>query len=256
MSSVSCIKKIFVPVLVCLFLGACSGSNAKKDLQVFCAASLTEVMTALADSFTAETGQKVSLSFASSGTLARQIQMGAPANLFLSANKQWVDYLINSNLVGDTGYWEIAGNALVLIANNSIFDKELTLKQAVNHRFAIGDPNMVPVGLYARQALENLDLWEGNQFLLGRDVKHVLKLVEMGEADMGIVYRTDAISSTKVRVLETLPENMHQPVRYHICMMGAVPHPATEAFLSFVKSPKAKVVWEKYGFNQLPQRVY
>lgn len=252
MSTVSCIKKIFVPVLVCLFLGACSGSNAKKDLQVFCAASLTEVMTALADSFTVETGQKVSLSFASSGTLARQIQMGAPANLFLSANKQWVDYLINSTLVSDTGYWEIAGNALVLIANNNFPDKALTLKQAVNHRFAIGDPNMVPVGLYSKQVLENLGLWKRNRFLLGHDVKHVLKLVEMGEADMGIVYRTDAISSTKVRKVETLPENLHQPVRYHICMIASVIHPSTEAFLNFVRSLKAKVVWEKYGFNQLP----
>lgn len=246
------LKKIFIPVLTCLILGACSAGGSKKDLQVFCAASLTEVMTAMADSFTAETGFNVSTNYASSGILARQIQMGAPANLFVSANKNWVDYLRDNNLLSDTANHEIAGNTLVLIANNRFMGQTVTLKEAVNHRFAIGDPKMVPVGLYAKQALEKLDLWKGNHFLKGHDTKHVLKLVEMGEADMGIVYKTDAISSAKVWRVLTLSENLHQPVSYHMCEMSYAPHPATEGFLSFVKSQKAKIIWEKYGFNQLP----
>lgn len=239
-------------MLACLILGACSGSNAKKDLQVFCAAGLTEVMTAMADSFTAETGLKVSTNFASSGTQARQIQMGAPANLFVSANKHWVDYLKDNNLLSDTAYHEIAGNTLVLIANNRFLGKTFTLKEAVEHRFAIGDPEMVPVGLYARQTLKNLYLWEGNRFLKGTDVKHVLKLVEIDEADMGIVYKTDAISSAKVWVVQTIPKNLHQPIKYYMCEMSSESHPATKGFLRFVMSQKAKIIWEKYGFNQLP----
>ncbi len=236
-------------ILFILGLISCSSEKQSKNITVFSAASLTEVMTALVDSFEQESKINVSLNFASSGTLARQIEMGAGADIFLSANKQWVDFLVNKKVVGSENCVEVAGNSLVLISG---VGKMFTLSEALESRFVIGDPASVPVGTYAKMALEKIGLWkDGHDFLYGRDVKHVLKLVEMGEADAGIVYKTDAYRNGKVQVLQEIPDSVYPAIKYFICDLKSDTSSKTPDLIQYVKSAKGREILEEFGFKSL-----
>lgn len=236
-------------VTILILTSGCASSKKDKSIQVFSAASLTEVMTAMADSFKLYHQQKVVLNFASTGTLSRQIEMGAGAHIFISANKQWMDYLVSEKVIGEGGFEEVAGNSLVLISGNSM-NLSLSLSEAIDKRFVIGDPATVPVGSYTKHALDNLGLWEDDHgFLFGRDVKQVLMLVEMGEAECGIVYKTDAIDNPKVQILQEVPASMYPQVKYYICDLRPQELSGGDEFLRFVKSDKGKAIWKKFGFK-------
>lgn len=249
----------FIVVTFVLF-SACS-SNQKKEgnsLVVFCAASLTDVVSELAAEFENETGTAVKLNLASSGTLARQIEHGAAPAIFISANKTWLDYLDSLQLVVSESGKRIAGNQLVLVAtlNSEIrpfaFSQEIDLSKLFEGRLSIGDPKHVPAGNYAFQTLKKLG-WEAaltSRFLPAKDVRSALMVVEMGEADAGIVYKTDALKSKKVKILTEFPDSLHSPVDYYMVQIKGAESVSSLQLYNYLVSEKASPVWAKYGFKR------
>lgn len=223
---------------------------------IYAAASTTNAITDIITAFTAETGIAVTPSFASASTLAKQIEQGAPAEVFLSANSQWADYLADRNLVVEGSRRDLVGNRMVLIAPA---DSPLTAVDIApgldlpalltGSRLAVGDPEHVPVGQYAKAALEHLGLWQTAEPALARqnDVRSALALVERGEAALGIVYATDAAVSTGVKVVGTFPADSHPPVSYPVVLVKDTP--AARELLAFLQGPAAREIFVRYGFT-------
>lgn len=233
------------------------GVSAKEKVTVFAAASLTNALTDIGQNFDKEHGTETVFSFASSSTLARQIAQGAPAELFLSANQKWMDYLVENKAVDSNSRVTLLHNALVLIAPKSSTAKDVSIsaswdvKAAVaDSRLAVGDPDHVPAGRYAKESLENLGLWAQAEPLLARanNVRAALALVERGEAQLGIVYATDALVSNEVKTLAVFPETSHKPIAYPLALVNSKPSAAAKAFYDYLQTDAAKAVFVKYGF--------
>jgi molybdate transport system substrate-binding protein len=230
---------------------------ADRVLTVFAAASLTNVLQEVGDAYTAESRIPVRFSFAASSALARQIESGAPADVFVSADQEWMDYLQSRNLIAPATRTNIVTNDLVLIAPA---DSGLALKIApgfalaaalgTSGRMATGDPASVPVGKYARAALTALGVWSSveNRIVAADNVRTALNFVARGEAPVGIVYATDARSEPKVRVLDVFPASSHETISYPAATTGgAVPEAAN--FLRFLSGPVARALFLKAGFG-------
>lgn len=240
-------------------LASCHFSVSEKHKQVivFCAASLTDVLTGLKSAFEESNNADIKLNLASSGTLARQIEQGAPADIFLSANHRWMDYLKSKDLTEDSSISQVAGNSLVIVVPASsqsdtiIFNKEFSFPGYFKGRLSIGDPDYVPAGAYAREALENLGCYKQlqNRLLPAKDVRAALLVVELGEAEAGIVYKTDALKSKKVRIVATIPDSLHQRIEYYCAVIKGHANDKTLNFYNFIMSEQAKLVWARYGFN-------
>lgn len=242
-------KKIgaLILALVLFGLGGASPSlAAAPPLTVFAAASATNALNDLGQLWQAQGGGQVIFSFASSSTLAKQIEQGAPAQIFLSADQKWMDYLEERHLLQAGSRSDLLGNRLVLIAPA---DSPLQGKIAPGFplaawlgqgRLAVGNPAHVPAGLYAQEALTNLGVWGQVEERLARasDVRSALALVERGEAPLGIVYATDAAISAKVRVVDTFPAGSHAPVAYPVALVAGQTTPEAAAFLQFLRSPR------------------
>ena len=251
-------KKIGFIILI--FLLACQTSNkkGKEEINVYCAASLTGVVSELSKMYQRENNIKINLNFASSGTLARQIEQGAPANIYLSANKTWIDYLYTIDLTEDSTIRQCAVNSLVIIAPSksslySISVKDLSkLPELFKGRLSIGNPEYVPAGSYAKQALQKLGCYDEleGRLLPAKDVRSALMMVELAESELGIVYLTDALSSQKVKVIGSFPDTLHQPIGYYISMMKNHSSQNASNFYTFIQSYEAREVWKKYGFQQ------
>lgn len=232
-------------------------SQASKGITVFAAASLTNALQDVADRFTGKTGTQVKLSFASSSTLAKQIESGAGAELFLSADEAWMDYLEKRNLLSADSRRPLLGNSLVLvIPAERTLSVEISsggswLKQLPEGRIATGDPAHVPVGKYAKQALTNVGAWDAVEPRLARadNVRNALVLVERGEAVAGIVYSTDAAISKNVRVAGAFPESSHAPISYPVALMKEQDKGEARVFYDFLLTPEARAIFEKYGFT-------
>jgi len=234
-------------------------ATAREPVTVFAAASLTDAVERIAESFEAETGTPVRLSFASSSTLARQITAGAPAQIYLSANERWMDHVAEAGLIAPETRVSALGNRLVLIAPadsplaDVAIDGELDLTALLDdgERIAVGDPDHVPAGLYAKDALASLGLWEAAADHLARtaDVRAALALVATGEAPLGIVYATDAAVSDDVKVLGRFPEDSHTPITYPFAIVAGAATPAVEAFFAYLRGPEAAAVFEDAGFT-------
>lgn len=231
-------------------------AQADEELTLFAAASMTDALTAAAEAYTAAGGPPVKLAFASSSTLAKQIENGAPADLFVSADQRWMDYLEERQLVAEGTRVDLAGNALVLIAPPGStlaiepapgFDLAAALG---DDRLAIGDPEHVPAGRYAKAALEYLGAWEGVEpkSVFAADVRAALAFVERGEVGAGIVYATDAAISDSVRLVATFPQESHTPIVYPIAAIAGRDDPAVCAFLAFLTSDAAADILRGYGF--------
>jgi molybdate transport system substrate-binding protein len=228
---------------------------AADSVTVFAAASTTDVLQAVAKQYEAERGVKIVCSFASSSTLAKQIENGAPADLFLSADQKWMDYLAQRQAIVPASRVDLLGNVLVFVApagKSPVITVEpgFAIAGAFNGRLALGDPTNVPVGMYAKEAFTKLGWWE---VLSGRlaptaDVRAALKLVELGEVDLGVVYVTDAKASAKVGVVATIPEALHTPVRYPIALTTTA-KPAAAAFLVYLRSDAGRAVFTAAGFT-------
>ncbi len=198
---------------------------------------------------------KVDRNYASSGTLAKQIANGAPGNVYISANKQWVDYLVKQGEMDSSSVSKLGGNRLaVVVPVNSSVDTIPTLDalkefMLQSDKISIGDPGYVPVGKYAKQALSNLEWFAPieEKLVLAKDVSSVLHFVELGECDFGIVYRSEASRSEKVKSVFLLPDSLHQPITFYIGTLKNGGEKAEKLKAMFL-SEEAKNIFSSYGF--------
>lgn len=240
---------------------AAEAADAKKpELLVFAAASLTNVLGELSTSWQESSGVTVKLSFAASSVLARQIEAGGNADAFISADQAWMDYLQSRNLIDNSSRRNLVGNRLVLIAPA---DSKLELKIApgfnltaalAGGRLATGDPDTVPVGRYARSALTSLGVWDevADRLVRADNVRSAMSFVARGEVPLGIVYLSDAVLEKQVRVVDTFPENSHPLISYPAATMKSA-RPEAAAYLAFISSKEATIVWKKFGFLEIEQ---
>lgn len=229
------------------------------DLTVFAAASLGDAMAELATVWTADTGQDVTLVLAGSSTLARQIDAGAPADVYVSANETWMDWLVDRGRAMPESRVNIASNRLVLVAQDpaAASDADITAQTdfvgalGPSGRLAIALPEAVPAGIYAKTALTALGLWDGlNTRLAPTDnVRAALALVALGEAPLAIVYVTDAIAEPRVVTAGVFPEDSHPPIRYPAAVVTDTQSPkGASEFVAWLVSPAAQDVLSRYGF--------
>ena len=242
-----------------LFLSGCrSAENSpKEEILVYCAASLTDVITEITRDFESGSGVNVNLNLASSGTLARQIEMGATPDLYISANREWLDYLGQKEKLEADTKTIIAQNTLVLIAPATSklepvpYSSKLSLPALLNGRFSIGDPQHVPAGNYAIELLNTLGWLEELQsgFLPAKDVRSALMVVELSEAEAGIVYKTDALKSDKVKIITEFPDSLYSPVTYNMGIIKGQKNDRSLQLYNYIVSEKMLTVWKKYGFK-------
>jgi molybdate transport system substrate-binding protein len=231
-------------------------AGPEKSITVFAAASLTNALQDLGDTFTKDTSILVRFSFAASSTLARQIENGSRADVFFSADLEWMDYLQARNLIQPATRQEVLGNQLVLIAPvgskvNLKIAPHFALVAAIGtSHLATGDPDSVPVGRYAHEALANLGVWDQIAARLVRadSVRSALAFVDRGEAALGIVYATDALVDKNVRVVDMFPADSHMPIIYPAALTtGAQPDAAK--FLDYIRGPAGDLAFRHYGFT-------
>jgi molybdate transport system substrate-binding protein len=219
------------------------------------------VLGELSPAYQKKSGVAIKLSFAASSALARQIESGAAADVFVSADQEWMDYLQTRRLLADQSRRDLVGNHLVLIAPA---DSTLRLKIAPDFplaaalgegRLSTGDPDTVPVGKYARAALTRLGVWASVETRLVRadNVRSAMMFVSRGEAPLGIVYSTDALADPKVRVVDTFPDGTHAPITYPAAATRNAKKLAA-AYLEFLGGAQAKETWKKFGFVELTNR--
>lgn len=240
---------------ICLF-GFMTAAYAD-NVTVFAAASTTNAVNGIIKEFTAETGMKVTPSYASSGTLAKQIDNSAPADIFISANQKWMKYLKDQSKVEAKTVDVLLANGLVLIAPASskvkaqTLDKDTVLRLISGGKIAVGDPSHVPAGLYAEKTLKNLGIWDRVQQNLARmqTVRAALALVERNAVPFGIVYSSDAELSKSVKTIGYFDEKLHGPIRYPYAIVTGKENPSVKAFYKFLKGEKSAKIFEKYGFK-------
>jgi molybdate transport system substrate-binding protein len=244
-----------------ILLGAAfpPASAEDKTLIVFAAASMKNALDDVDAAFTAKTGFKVSASYAASSTLAKQIEQGAPADIFVSADTDWMDYAIGKKNINEPSRVNLLGNSIVLVAPKDSKIDHVTISQgfdlaklAGDGRIASGDVKSVPSGKYAKAALEKLGAWQAAEpkFAMAESVRAALALVSRGEAVLGIVYSTDAKVEPGVKIVGTFPAESHPPIVYPVAAT-ATAKPEAKDYLDFLRSTAAKAVLEKYGFNYL-----
>ena len=228
-------------------------------LTVFAAASMKNALDDIDAAFTAKTGVKVSASYAASSTLAKQIEQGAPADIFVSADTDWMDYATAKKTIDEPTRVNLLGNSIVLIAPKDSKIDNVTIapgfdlaKLAGDGKIATGDVKSVPVGKYAKAALEKLGAWQAAEpkFAMADSVRAALTLVARGEAVLGIVYSTDAKVEPGVKVVGTFPADSHPPIIYPVAATTTA-KPEAKSYLDYLHSQAAKAVLEKYGFTYL-----
>jgi molybdate transport system substrate-binding protein len=247
-------------LLLALLLLATStaGRAADRVVTVFAAASLTSVLEDAGKAFTASTRIPVRFSFAASSALARQIESGSPADVFVSADQEWMDYLAARNLIRPATRVNIVSNSLVLVAPA---DSRITLRIGPgfalaaalgrNGRLATGDPASVPVGKYARAALTQLGVWNAvmDRLIPADNVRTALNFVALGEAPLGIVYATDARGNDRVRVVDTFSASSHERITYPAAAMANA-GAAAQTFVRFLAGDAARAIFDHAGFGR------
>lgn len=228
------------------------------DVTVFGAASLADALKEIAADYQKQSGKQVAVSLAASSVLARQIEASGGADVFISADLDWMDYLDNKNLIQHDTRENLLGNKLVLVAGKDVdtniavaphFDLLGALKGG---RLAMADPDSVPAGKYGRTALISLGAWNGvvNHVVNAENVRVALAYVARGEAPLGIVYETDAKADSNVKIVGVFPESSHQPILYPAALVKDA-KPEARTFLAYLASPAARAVFEKDGFTFL-----
>lgn len=225
---------------------------------VFAAASLTNAMQDIAQAYKNEHHVEVVSSFASSSTLARQIEAGAPADLFISADQKWMDYAVDKKSIDKATRTTLLGNSLVVVAPKASDRSDITINAKTDWasllqggRLAVGDPDHVPAGIYAKEALQKLGAWEtlSPKLAPAEDVRGALALVERNEAPLGIVYGSDAVASKGVKVVGTFPEDSHKKVEYPLAIVDGHKNATVTAFYDYLKGPEASAIFKRYGFT-------
>jgi molybdate transport system substrate-binding protein len=233
------------------------GFASERPITIFAAASLQNAITELAQNYTAETGVKVQVSVAGTSTLARQIQHGAPADIFISANKSWVDHLLSRNLLDPNSVSVIAENAMVLVARDDV-DARFSVLEGhwdSNSLIATAMIGSVPAGIYAKEVLDHYGLWDKlqNQVVQTDNVRSALRLVELGQVDFGLVYFSDVAASKDVQIVERLPANSHSTIEYHASLVGAKSSRNAQNFYDVLVSDRFADILLTNGFV-LPQK--
>ena len=246
-------------ITVCLGCGKSGArSSVPPEVHIYVAASTAHVIEPLAADFQADTGVVVHCNAAASSTLAQQIAQGAPADIYLSANQQWMDYLDDAGMLLPGSRMDLLGNRIVLIAPTRAVAAG-TPQAAVTEVLdgfddwlSMADPDHVPAGIYGKEALQSLGLWDAvvPRVVPAKDVRAALMTVERGEADLGIVYTTDAASSNAAVVRATFPEDSHQPIRYPIAMTKTASPEAKRVF-AYLQGDKSRQAFEAAGFTFL-----
>lgn len=253
MAGTRLIAALFGALLTCFALSASAA-----DVRVFAAASLTNALNDIGKLYAERNGSQLVGTYAASSALARQVEQGAPADIFASADIKWMDYMTEHKLVDPQSRFNLLGNDLVLVApaNSSLGKVEITEKTdfaalAGEGHIATGNPDSVPVGLYFKQAMERSGQWaKVAPKVAGADsVRAALALVERGEAPIGVVYATDAAVSGKVKVIGVFPASLHDPIVYPFAAIAGAKPDVTQPFLDFLRTPEAKAVFVRYGFK-------
>jgi len=247
-----------IALVLCMLVGLPGVARAAGDLVVFAAASLESAFAKIGDAYRTRYGVAVRFSFAGSGALARQIEHGAPATIFVSADEKWMDYLEQRRLIVAPTRRTVLGNRLVLVVP-AAKARSVELKRGfefaallgADGRWVTGDPDSVPAGRYAQQALTSLGVWAYARTRLVRaeNVRVALAFVERGEAAAGVVYETDAMLSSKVQVAGVFPESSHTPVTYPAAVVEGRDGPRAREFLRFLESPEAASILRGFGFS-------
>ena len=261
-------RRLVVACLLFVFVLGTAGSYSlgaapqqSSSITVSAAISLKDALDELGPIFQAQqhrkyggSGTAVTYNYGGSGTLARQIEQGAPVDVFFSAAEKQMDELAAQGLIVADTRRDLVGNALVLIApaQSTALHSFQDLSNAAVKTIALGETSTVPAGMYARQTLEHLGLFAGveKKVVYAKDVRAVLTYVETGNADAGLVYQTDANTSQKIRVIAVAPADSHDPILYPaVVLRDAKDKAAARAFLEFLQGPDARAVFQKYGFT-------
>jgi molybdate transport system substrate-binding protein len=231
----------------------------EKTITIFAAASMKNAVDDIDAAFTQRTGIKTVASYAASSALMKQIENGAPADIFASADLEWMDYGAQKKVIQDHTRVNLLGNQIVLIAPKDSKIDNVTIgpgfdlaKLAGDGRIATGDVRSVPVGKYAKAALEKLGAWAAVEpkMAMAESVRAALALVARGEAVLGIVYSTDAKVEPNVKVVGTFPEDSHPPIVYPVALTANA-KPEAMQYLNFLRSQTSKTIFDKYGFSYL-----
>ncbi|HMY01078.1 MAG TPA: molybdate ABC transporter substrate-binding protein, partial [Agitococcus sp.] len=227
---------------------------ATEQITVYAATSLTNALTEITKNYQTNHDVVIKTSFAGSSTLAKQIEAGAPAQVFASADVQWMDYLQKRNKLQPNSRKDLLGNSLVLISpkNQTIsvnMDKSFDLAKTFTGKICTGDTASVPVGIYAKEALQNLGWWSSleTRLVATENVRTALAFVERGECTLGIVYETDAKISDKVTVVGRFASHSHQKIVYPFALIAGASAASAE-FYQYLQSDTAQTVFSKYGF--------
>ncbi|HEU0069891.1 MAG TPA: molybdate ABC transporter substrate-binding protein [Alphaproteobacteria bacterium] len=229
------------------------------EVLVFAAASMKTALDDIAKQWQVETGKSVKVSYAASSALAKQIEQGAPADLFISADSDWMNYVAGKSLIKPATRVDMLGNRIVLVAAK---DSKVSLKIAPNFdlagalgsdRLAMANVESVPAGKYGKAALERLGVWGAvaKKVAQADDVRATLLLVSRGEAPLGIVYQTDAAADANVKIVDAFPTDSHPAIIYPAAVLASSKNADAEAFLAYLRSAKAKPLFEKQGFSVL-----
>ncbi|HAN19738.1 MAG: molybdate ABC transporter substrate-binding protein [Bacteroidetes bacterium GWC2_33_15] len=254
------IKNIFILFPIILFftgiISSCNQpqSDVKSKISLFAATGTMLAVNEICDSFTPGNTVQIEKNYAASGNLARQIVNGANANIFISADIEWINFLKDNNLLIDTTISVFAKNKLVIICPKNEhftidFSEQFDIESIVPDKIAIGDPSYVPVGKYAKRVLDTLGWYNriSNKVILAKDVSSVLHYVELDECDWGIVYYTEALKSEKVKIICEIPENLCLPIQFYIAELRSS-NTESKKLYSYFKTNKAKRILEKQGF--------
>ncbi|NOJ39916.1 molybdate ABC transporter substrate-binding protein [Bradyrhizobium australiense] len=231
----------------------------EKSLTIFAAASMKNALDEIDAAYAAKNGVKITVSYAASSALARQIEQGAPADVFISADIDWMDYAIGKKTINEPSRVNLLGNSIVLIAPKDSKIDNVNIgpgfdlsRLAGDGRIATGDVKSVPAGKYAKAALQKLGSWQAaeQKFAMAVDVRAALTLVARGEAALGIVYSTDAKAEPGVKVVGTFPADSHPAIIYPVAATTTA-KPQALNYLAFLRSTAAKTIFDKYGFKFL-----
>jgi molybdate transport system substrate-binding protein len=251
----------FLSRLGCLLLLIALPAHAQKpappQVTVFAAASLKESLDAVAAQWQRRSGQKVVVSYAASSALAKQIEQDAPADIFISADREWMDYLAERKRIDAGSRFDLVGNRLVLIVpadspQQSVKLDAASLQRALGGgRLAVADTGSVPAGRYAKQSLLKLGLWAGVESHLAssENVRAAMAFVARGECPLGIVYATDAKAEPKVRVVAAFPDSSHEPIIYPVAGVAGADPKRSDGLLAFLRSRQAQTIFRQAGFS-------
>jgi molybdate transport system substrate-binding protein len=246
----------FLLLLVFFCLAGCGRAPVPESVIVYAASSLTTALDRLVPVLKAEQGIEMVPVYGASSTMARQIEQGAPAGIFISADQDWMQYLSDLSLIERSTRVDLLTNRLVVIAPAAhgepvdVVDASAWLARLGEGRLATADPSGVPAGKYARQALASLAVWNGvaDRLAPGENVRATLQLVARGETPLGIVYHTDALAEPSVAIVATLPSDTHSPIVYPAALTTSA-SPRARQVLAFLQGARAQIVFEELGFG-------